>query len=168
MFHKSSLLIALAGVALALPAAAEEGCVLEGDSTTLTFERPSLVEDGMPVNAEFTDTAPSVIEDDVFRDDPMGDGTPTMDGDAATVTLTNDNGSIEGPNGDDVEPFDTCVEVTMSWEYHYTVSVSRCVSVGRSAQSTSGSSSSGEQICESKVVHRFRRVRAPVQEVCPC
>lgn len=145
-------------------------CVPEGDSVELEFPRPGLDSPGVPVNALWKngDGSPEAWEKDgVSGNDDMGDATYGAASGSGTVTLTNDNGSIEGPNGVDVEFLDGCVEVYMVWYYRYSAVTTVCI---KASVEIGGAGVAGSE-CIEMPVHREGWIRPEYREpvvVCPC
>lgn len=95
---------------------ADEPCVPDGGTINVVAPTPSLTAPGMPVGASWTGAEGA--EQDVGPDDSMGDATIGADG-VTSIQITNNGGSLEGPNGEDVERGDGCIEFYFLWHYTY-------------------------------------------------
>ena len=146
---------------LVLPAAAED-CIPPGGSEAVSFDRPSLLSPGIPTSAGWApnEGSPKAYDQDLLRNDPLGAGVPSRGvnpGSSASVTITNQGGSLAGPNGVVQNGFweGDCLEVFMCWEYRYKAKVKRCTSHGTQSQLRVGEtgvggsmgSSSGSSYC---------------------
>lgn len=167
---------------LVLPAAADD-CIPPGQSQEVSFERPSLLSPGLPTTAGWApfEGNPKAYDQDLLRNDPLGPAVPSggpNPGTFASVTITNQGGSLSGPNGMVQTGFweGDCLEVFVCWEYRYKATVRRCT--GQSTQSRlqvgeggvggsmgSGSSSSS---CVEYEVWMKGVVCSGVQDVCAC
>lgn len=133
-----------------------------GETRVLEFERPGMAH---PEGrwSEGTGT-PTAQEDDVFRNDEMGEGTPTDDG-GATVEVENKGGNLSGPNGDVQNGFgegDT-IEVRMCFRYCYPVTITH-----RTEEHVGHGVVVVETHEESYQIWRCRNVYTETQEVTAC
>lgn len=110
------------------------GCLEPGESRTLVFDRPSLDDDGMPVDAEWvvdgngcpTGVPQAFEHDSTSGNDPMG-AAEAQCGNAhhARIEVRNQDGQLVGPNSEDVtEWFEGgCIEVILCWKFRHSVEV---------------------------------------------
>ncbi|MCB9029998.1 MAG: hypothetical protein H6619_03025 [Deltaproteobacteria bacterium] len=153
-------------------------CLNNGEAVEVKFHRPAIDADGMPVTASWKmgTGVPQAWEKDSWTDnDKMGRVSFDPETEIATVPLRNDNGSIEGPNGVDVEYGDGCVEVYVVWYYRYTftrtttVTNSQSISAGGDSGGTTSTNTNSTSI--QVTVHATSWVRPEYDEptiVCPC
>ncbi len=110
------LLAPLLFIGIALP------CVPDGGSGTVTLPRPRLpsAPPNAPGGSSWSSDAPAAEEhDDASPNDPMGDATPSSDGNSASVPVTNTGGNLQGPNGvtQNGGAEGDCIEVAICWKY---------------------------------------------------
>lgn len=160
---------ALAALFAPLVEAQSHPCVQAGTTVPITFTRPPLVANGMPVNAQWhPDTAgnPQAYESDTFSNDPMGPATVGNPADSVTVSVTNQGGNLNDSTGrtQNGDGEGDCIEVIVCWEYRYPVTISRSDTTGIKIREVNAGSTTGVSI----VLWRVATICSEEVVVCPC
>jgi hypothetical protein len=156
-------IVALAGLALA-----DEPCVAEGKTNTVTFDRPPLGQPGDPVTAEWTPKAAEAFEDDpISADDKMGTMSNGATSDTASVEVENKGGNLSGPNGEvqNGTGEGACIEVKAKFEYKYQTTHQVCTAT---MLGVPGVGSITVTRCTQKVVWAYAYKETTAKTVCPC
>ena len=161
---------------------AQEPCVLEGKTQSVSFPRPDLSTPGYPLGAEWLGQTgmPNAWEDDYFSgDEDLGPATPCsgFNINCATVAITNHNGDLIGPNGKVLNGFGEgeCIELYTCWTFTFPVKVTRCYSVGFQFKVTPGESipiapsgGVGKEECVQFDILALGTTCSSLKDLCPC
>lgn len=144
-------------------------CVPSGYQMNIPFARPSLIQSGMPVGAQWHPDSsgnPQAFESDIFSNDPMGPATPGNPADSASVTVTNQNGNLNDPTGrtQNGEGEGACIEVIVCWTYRFPVTVSYSSNVSVKIDPITIGDSEGVSI----VIWKVATICSDEVVVCPC
>ena len=167
----ATLLLVLAGAApgFALAAMAETPCVPDGGSSEYEFDRPDLPE----ANREWTHNGtgnPQASDEDAFSDDDMGDADSGSDPNTASVTVSNSDGDLSGPNDETVNggADGDCAEVYVTWSYRvlHTISLGLGQKVSYKPAGVGGATMLSVGWTFSW--YTYGTVESENKEVCPC